>query len=102
MVIQFSHEKPRTHLLTHGRVYTVRAKGRRNGKDWASSGRGKPKIADVNITFIKKIRARNLGSLKKYSKDSGFEYVADWIPAIMKLIKSKKIDAYLYLVEVIK
>ena len=102
MVIQFSHEKPRNHLLTHGRVYTFREKKRiRTGKDWASSGRGKPKIADVNIRFVHRIHDRNLGALKRYEKDSGFKYADEWITAIMNITKSKTIDGYLYLVEVV-
>lgn len=101
MVIQFSHPKPRAHLLTHGRVYTARANPVKTGKNWASSGRGKPKIADVNITFVEIIDAGNLGKLKKYVKDSGFKYPAHWITAIMNLTKSKTVDSFLYLVEVI-
>lgn len=101
MVIQFSQEEPRNHLLTHGRVYTFRDHIIKTGKNWASSGRGKPKIADVNITYVKAINVWNLGSLKKYAKDSGFRYAAYWITAIQNIIKSTKIDGYLYLVEVI-
>ena len=98
-MIHFSHPMVREYLLAHGRVYTFRTKKRKDKeKDWASSGRGKPKIADVKVTFIKRIDAQNLGSLKKYSKESGFEYVADWITAIQNINETTKIDGYLYLV----
>ena len=107
MVIQFSHPKPREHLLKHGHVYTFRTKRRkREGRDWASSGRGSPKIADVDVKLVEFIPGGLWGRLKRYYKDSGFGSVAEWITAIMNVKRASALPVplhgFLYRVEVIK
>ena len=103
MPIQFSHPKARGHLLKHGHVYTFRTKRRkREGRDWASSGRGKPKIADVDIKLVKVLEGVLWRPLKGYVKDSGFASVAEWVTAIVNMNPSISFSkGFLYHVEVI-
>jgi len=104
VVIQFTHPKPRAYLLKHGHVYTYRTRKRKQtGKDWTCAKRGGTKIADVHITLEREIEAPLFGALKKYAKESGFGYVADWVTAIMNLNpRISFAKGYLYHVELIR
>jgi hypothetical protein len=104
MVIQFSDLKARKHLLEKGYVYTFRTKQRKRvGKDWASSGRGKPKVADVDIKLVKVLEGVLWRPLKDYVEDSGFKAVAEWVTAIVNVNPSISCSrGFLYRVEVIK
>lgn len=104
MVIQFNDSKAREYLLTHGHVYTFRTRKRKRiGKDWACITRGNPKFADVNITLIREIENALFGALKPYVKHSGFDCVAEWITAIIRVNpRVNFLMGYLYLVEMIR
>jgi len=103
MVIQFSDPKARKHLLEKAYVYTFRMKQRkRGGRDWASSGRGKPKVADVDIKLVKVLEGVLWRPLKDYVKDSGFKAVAEWVTAIVNVNSNVSCSrGFLYRVEVI-
>jgi len=103
MPIQFVDDRARGHLLKHGQVYTFRTRKRKRvGRDWACEKRGSPKFADVRITFVREVKDALFGALKPYAKHSGFDYVADWVTAIMRLNPGDVTEGFLYLVEVIK
>ena len=91
-------------MLEKGHVYTFRTKQRkREGRDWASSGRGKPKIADVDINLVKILEGFLWRPLKDYVKDSGFKSVAEWVTAIVNVNPSIScLRGFLYRVEVSK
>lgn len=79
MVISFTLENVRNHLLEKGVVYTLRSKDRKTGKDWANSGRGTKKIADVVITELP------MQYLGPFVEHSGFERPALWARAYCDL-----------------
>lgn len=95
MVISFSSESARNHLLENGWVYTFRKGSIRKGigKDWANSGRGTKKIADVDIELVRGIyleshpdpRARFRKFLNPFVKHSGFSSTDEWIDEIYSL-----------------
>jgi hypothetical protein len=97
MVMSFENVKALNFLLDKGFVYTFRTHKHKLGKDWINAKRGLPKIADVNITFIKD--ANNLRDLEPYVKSSGFKDVIEWNEAIMELnpkLAFKNVKGYLY------
>jgi hypothetical protein len=49
MVMIFGVDRVREFLMRNGFVHTFRVHKHKEGKDWISVGRGKPKIADVMI-----------------------------------------------------
>jgi len=76
MVIWFNVKETREYLLKNGRVYTLRPKIRREGKEILSyNGFGKKGL--VYVSFVKEIE--NLRELEEFVEDSGFESVAKWI-----------------------
>ena len=79
MVISFFLENVREHLLKNGVVYTLRSKPHKEGRDWANSGRGTKKIADVIITEIP------MEYLGPYLEHSGFERTGQWGNAYCKI-----------------
>lgn len=79
MVISFQLENVRKYLLENGVVYTFRSKPHKQGRDWANSGRGTKKIADVDIIEYP------LGYPPDYYKQSGFETPVEWINNYCKL-----------------
>jgi len=96
MVISFSLENVRNHLLENGIVYTLRSKPHKEGKDWANSGRCTKKIAEVVITEFP------FDDPLYYSKQSGFETLKQWMDAYCKLNHDPTMKkARLYRVEVI-
>ena len=52
-------------------------------EDWINDGRTRPKIADVDITFVKDVT--QLEDLKPYVSKSGFRGLIEWNNAIMEL-----------------
>lgn len=97
MVMQFSDEKVRRHLMEKGFVYTFRIRKRKRvGKNWASEGRGKPKFADIYITFVKP--AVLLSDLNPYVENSGFNSIGEWIGAVTRVNPVFSDKGYLYLV----
>lgn len=85
MVMQFSVVKVRTFLLEHLYVYTFRVRKRKHvGKDWASTGRGKPKFAEIYINFVKPITDLS-EELPYYVSRSGFNSLKEWIDVIAKI-----------------
>jgi hypothetical protein len=96
MVISFSLENVRKHLLEHGIVYTLRDHPHKTGRDWANSGRCTEKIADVSIIEVQ------FKYLDKYLIHSGFETVEQWLAAYCHLNGESSLpQARLYRVEVI-
>ncbi len=104
MVISFSDPLARRQLLEKGRVVTFRKtlrkqflKGSKSWddaasgldlwiKDWANTGRGTKKIADVKIRLIGMVKIHKLREvLSRYVSLSGFETVEEWIEAIRRL-----------------
>jgi hypothetical protein len=97
MVIIFSSEKPRSQLLEHNLVATLRKKQHKVGKDWATSGRGKPKLVDVAISFERHVI--NSRDLEPYVKDSGFASLKEWVTEYFHLNpKLMDVTGYLYIV----
>ncbi len=85
MVIIFSSEKARAHLLEKGFVYTVRLKKRKQvGRDWMTDRRTGGKIRDVFTTYIGE---RTLSNLPPFASDSGFETVLPWWDEIQRLAR---------------
>lgn len=119
MVISFQEKRVREFLLKNGQVYTFRyynkdtPNGQRKqiGKDWANSGRGTCKIADVNVTPIEYLDALNMGIvLTKYVRESGFypgrgrvdDSVSEWARKINTLHPNKPTVGWIYLVELVQ
>ena len=83
MVIIFSSEKARAHLLVKGFVYSARVKKRKQeGRDWMTDRRTGKKIRDVYTTYIGE---RTLSNLPPFAADSGFEKVLPWWDEIQRL-----------------
>jgi hypothetical protein len=102
MVMQFADLKARSHLTSTGSVKTFRFHKRvRLGKDWASTGRGKPKFADIHITFVKEI-GDLLAELEPYVEESGFASVGEWVDRITKVNPVFSSSGFLYHVELIE
>lgn len=99
MVIMFKNERVREFLRRKRVVYTLRPKRRKEGKDWANSGWGTKKFAEVEITFIKKITKENVSELEKYVDYSGFKSVEEWLEEARKL--NGDFPYYLYKVRAI-
>jgi len=99
MVIIFSIERVRNFLIERGYVYTYRDHYRQHlGQDWATSGRGKPKICNVYIKVI--CRVVDAKALAPYAANSGFDTLSEWLSTIQILNRGKKLDGWLYRVEV--
>jgi len=97
MVISFSFENVRDHLLQNGIVYTLRDHPHKTGKDWANSGRRTKKIADVLITEIPFAHWS-----RQHVEHSGFTSKLEWGIAYCKLNNDPEMrKAHLYKVEVI-
>ena len=83
MVIIFSSEKARNHLLVNGFVYTARLKKRKQiGRDWMTDRRTGNKIKDVFTTYMGE---KTLSNLPPFASDSGFEKVLPWWDEIQRL-----------------
>ena len=119
MVMSFAHPKVRKFLLENGFVYTFRfinwdtmdGKRKQIGKDWANSGRGTKKIADIMVTPIVFMDALNMGKvLTEYVRYSGFyigygrvdEAVREWARAINSLRPKEPTQGWIYKVEIKK
>ncbi len=101
LVISFSVKQVREFLLKTGMVYTWRKnKRKKTGKDWANSGRGTKKIADV---FITEIGFRKPLYLRPFVDRSSFSDIDIWQNAIVSLNEKVSItsNGWLYKVEVI-
>ena len=83
MVTMFKNQTALNFLLKHGHVYTCRIHRHKLGKDWVNDGRTRPKIADVDITFVKDVT--QLEDLKPYVSKSGFRDLIEWNNAIGEL-----------------
>ena len=84
-MISFSVQEARNQLLKEGIVYTFRWKRRKKtGKDWATDKRNNPKIADVYIEEIGRVRA-NWNDLEMYATQSGFKDAIQWYLQIQKM-----------------
>ena len=94
MVISFEVEKARKYLETHGFVYTLRFKERKQvGKDWYNYFRTDIKRGNVFIKFVGIFCTFNK-RLEPYVKDSGFNSLEEWL-------KSTKKANYLLLYKII-
>ena len=90
IVISFSVKEARDQLLNIGTVYTYRWRRRsffKNEKGevestWASEGRGKPKIADVDIHEIGQFDIDD--ATDRYWKNSGFGSSTKWFMAAIE------------------
>jgi len=78
-VMIFENPKARRQLLEKGLVYTFRKHPHKEGRDWASAYRGGPKIADIYVKVVGRMRPIDLAP---YVKDSGFDSLQEWIEAI--------------------
>lgn len=88
MVIIFSSEKARNHLLEKGFVYTFRMKRRTMlGKDWMTDRRTGKKIKDVYITEVGHYEIKNLQS---FADQSGFNTLKSWMGEIVILNWQRK------------
>jgi len=99
VVMLFMSVLPRWQLMNKNLVATFRSKLRKKsrGNDWATDGRGKPKLCDIAISFEKEIS--NERELEPYVKDSGFPTLRAWVSEIRRLNpKLKQIRGYLYVV----
>ena len=103
MVIIFSNEKARTHLLEKGFVYTFR-KNRKSAFekmnvhkqivgtgiiDWATDKRGGKKIVDVAINefgphYLHQPGPYDIDDLEPFVKRSGFDSLREWADAILQ------------------
>jgi hypothetical protein len=70
MVMIFASREAREHLLKKGHVYTFRTKRHKVGRDWATDGRGRPKICNVQVEFVKEVNGVN--DLTEFVDGSGF------------------------------
>ncbi len=85
MVIIFSSEKARAHLLVKGLVYSVRRKKRKQvGRDWMTDKYRGRKIKDVFTTYMGE---KTLSDLPPFASDSGFEKVLPWWDEIQRLAR---------------
>lgn len=117
MVMIFANKKVRDYLLSHGMVYTYRRYNPKTktgvryrvGRDWATDKRGGKKIADIFITIMEPIDAKNMKQvLRKYARHSGFfgrithTAIEDWTQAIHHLNPFAPKVGWIYKVEVIE
>jgi len=100
MVMSFQNQQVLNFLLSNGFVYTFRKKQKAHvGKDWINAGRGLPKIADVSVYFVRKIRKAE--ELIPYVEHSGFGHLWDWLSAIKELNPNmEKVEGFLYRVTI--
>jgi hypothetical protein len=97
MVMISISKEAREYLLKKGHVYTFRTKRRKEGKDWAADGRGRPKICNVQVEFVKEVNGVN--DLTEFVDGSGFSHLWHWVAEIKRLNpKINSIKGYLYLV----
>lgn len=95
MVITFSVPEARNQLLNEGEVYTFRWNRRKHiGKDWANSGRGTKKIANVYIEEMFEAEPRL--ALSPYVEKSGFKNLWDWQCIITNMMKDAYGTGWLY------
>ena len=84
MVIIFKSEKARNYLLTHGAVYTMRARRRKMvGNDWMTDKRLGKKLKDV---YVQEIGQVHFGPIPpKIVEQSGFSSLGEWEEEYCKL-----------------
>jgi len=99
MVIIFTNDKARKHLLEKGYVYTFRRTytHRKLGRDWMTDKRGGSKLANVHIRLVAELRPVGGMQAIDYLKDgrpllelflkplvtgSGFSTASEWADAI--------------------
>lgn len=94
MVIWFNVREAREYLLSVGRVYTLRPKGRKREecREVLSYG-GFGKKGMVYVSFVKEIEDDR--ELEMFVEDSGFESVEEWR-------KKAKDNRFLYYVMLLK
>ncbi len=88
MVIIFSSEKARAHLLVKGLVYSARVKKRKQeGRDWMTDKRCGKKIRDVHTTYMgkKMLLGAYWEGLSPFAPDSGFGVISKWRDEIQRL-----------------
>lgn len=103
MVIGFSVDEARNHLLEQGEVYTYRWNRRAFFRDergdiehtWANSGRGTKKITDVTVREIGQIEPIE-ENLEKYAELSGFWSVGSWCLEIAEMGLKANRTGWLY------
>ena len=108
MVLIFKSSKALSYLLNHGCVYTLRAKKRREGRDWVTNKRGGKKIANVLIKYVGEVKISETGStvltkcgvrlLEEYVCRSGFWSEEEWLNEVRKLNGTLPDRAHLYFV----
>jgi len=92
--MSFENATVLNYLLGNGFVYTFRKEKRKTlGKEWINAGRTLPKIADVNVTFVKEVKSTE--DLRPYIHYSGFGNIFQWCQAIADLGISE-VKGYLY------
>jgi hypothetical protein len=95
MVMIFISREAREQLLKKG--HTFRTKRHKVGRDWATDGRGRPKICNVQVEFVKEVNGVN--GLTEFVDGSGFSHLWHWIAEIKRLNpKINSVKGYLYLV----
>lgn len=97
MVMSFQNQQALNFLLAKGYVFTFREKRRTKlGKDWINAKRGLPKVANVNIRFIRKVT--NIMDLMPYVENSGFKNLVQWNIAITEVtgLHTKEVKGFLY------
>lgn len=108
MVLIFKSSKALSRLLNHGCVYTLRAKKRKEGKDWVTNKRGGKKLADVFVKYVGEVRIKESGSivltergvrlLEEFVRRSGFWSEDEWLNEVRKLNGTLPDRTHLYFV----
>jgi len=118
MVMIFKSKKALNFLLTHGEVYTLRPKRRKEGRDWITDRRGGKKIANVEVELVAFIDLeknyaetyRYINTIFNCAKDllgnyvekSGFQSVGEWLSEGRRIYKgSLPNQPYLYHVRLV-
>jgi len=95
MVMSFQNQQVLNFLLARGVVYTFRVKKRKHlGKDWINAKRGLPKIANVNVHFVKDVKV--MRDLEPYIENSGFGSLQEWLDAILDLAGETVYNGLIY------
>lgn len=90
--IIFGHPIARSHLETHGEVYSFRASDRTTGETWWRETRTGPKRGDVTVEQVARVRSPS--DLEPYADRSGFGSVEAWVEAIEDV--HGELDGYVY------
>ncbi len=97
--ITFSSEKAKNQLLTHGIVYTIRKKRKKNGYYAVVTDiHQKRVIGVVYLEFVEVITKPQ--QMEKYVKESGFDSVTEWLEELRKF--KCRLPAFLYKATLIK